>query len=76
MAEPENGSSPLAEALARGRRPVDAAGAEALPGGPRRFSYLLGLIPGIAPASTKAWNRRRSGTGPRQRYRCGQCRRP
>ncbi len=33
MAEPENGSSPLAEAL---------------PGGPQRLNDLLGQIPGIA----------------------------
>jgi hypothetical protein len=47
-AEPENGSSPLAEALAklgdRGRPLV----VEVRPGGPQRFNDLPGQIPGIA----------------------------
>ena len=48
MAEPENGSSPLAEALARVGDRWTLLGVEALLGGPQRFNDLLGQIPGIA----------------------------
>src|SRR2546430_3552802 len=48
MAEPENGSSPLAEALARGGDRWTLLVVEALLGGPQRFNDLLGQIPGIA----------------------------
>ena len=48
MAEPENGSSPLAEALARVGDPWTLLVVEALLGGPQRFNDLLGQIPGIA----------------------------
>src|SRR5258707_12522412 len=48
MAEPENGSSPLAEALARVGDRWTLLVVEALPGGPRRFNDLLGQVPGIA----------------------------
>ena len=48
MAEPENGSSPLAEALARVGDRWTLLVAEALPGGPQRLYDLLGQIPGIA----------------------------
>ena len=48
MAEPENGSSPLAEALARVGDRWTLLVVEALLGGPQRFNDLLGQIPGIA----------------------------
>jgi hypothetical protein len=47
MAEPENGSSPLAEALARVGDTWTLLVVEALLGGPQRFNDLLGQIPGI-----------------------------
>jgi DNA-binding HxlR family transcriptional regulator len=49
MAEQENGSSPLAEALARVGDRWTPLVIEALLGGPRRFNDLRGQIPGIAP---------------------------
>ena|SRR5690349_8361999 len=49
MAEPEDGSSPLAEALARVGDRWTLLVVEALLSGPRRFNDLLGQIPGIAP---------------------------
>jgi len=49
MAEPEEGSSPLAEALARVGDRWTLLVVEALLDGPRRFNDLLGQIPGIAP---------------------------
>jgi DNA-binding HxlR family transcriptional regulator len=49
MAEPEDGSSPLAEALARVGDRWTLLVVEALLDGPRRFNDLLGQIPGIAP---------------------------
>jgi DNA-binding HxlR family transcriptional regulator len=48
MAEQENGSSPLAEALARVGDRWTLPVVEALLGGPQRFNDLLGQIPGIA----------------------------
>ena len=48
MAEPENGSSPLAEALARVGDRWTLLVVEALLAGPQRFNDLLGQIPGIA----------------------------
>src|SRR5215468_1828098 len=48
MAEQENGSSPLAEALARVGDRWTLLVVEALLGGPQRFNDLLGQIPGIA----------------------------
>src|SRR5216683_6387930 len=48
MAEQENGSSPLAEALARVGDRWTLLVVEALLGGPRRFNDLLGQIPGLA----------------------------
>jgi DNA-binding HxlR family transcriptional regulator len=48
MAEPEYGSSPLAEALARVGDRWTLLVVEALLAGPRRFNDLLGQIPGIA----------------------------
>ncbi len=48
MAERENGSSPLAEALARVGDRWTLLVVEALLPGPRRFNDLLGQIPGIA----------------------------
>ena len=48
MAEPEDGSSPLAEALARVGDRWTLLVVEALLPGPRRFNDLLGQIPGIA----------------------------
>jgi len=48
MAEPEDGSSPLAEALARVGDRWTLLVVEALLGGPQRFNDLLGQIPGIA----------------------------
>ena len=48
MAEPEDGSSPLAEALARVGDRWTLLVVEALLGGPLRFNDLLGQIPGIA----------------------------
>ena len=48
MAEPEHGSSPLAEALARVGDRWTLLVVEALLGGPQRFNDLLGQIPGIA----------------------------
>ena len=48
MAELENGSSPLAEALARVGDRWTLLVVEALLGGPQRFNDLLGQIPGIA----------------------------
>jgi DNA-binding HxlR family transcriptional regulator len=48
MAEPEDGSSPLAEALARVGDRWTLLVVEALLAGPRRFNDLLGQIPGIA----------------------------
>jgi len=49
MAEQENGSSPLAEALARVSDRWTLLVVEALLGGPQRFNDLPGQIPGIAP---------------------------
>src|SRR5215472_9975899 len=49
MAEPEDGSSPLAEALAKVGDRWTLLVVEALLAGPRRFNDLLGQIPGIAP---------------------------
>src|SRR6201982_2798167 len=48
MAEPRNGSSPLAEALDRVGDRWTLLVVEALLGGPQRFNDLLGQIPGIA----------------------------
>jgi len=48
MAEPEHGSSPLAEALARVGDRWTLLVVEALLPGPCRFNDLLGQIPGIA----------------------------
>ena len=48
MAEQENGSSPLAEALAMVGDRWTLLVVEALLGGPQRFNDLLGQIPGIA----------------------------
>jgi DNA-binding HxlR family transcriptional regulator len=48
MAQRENASSPLAEALARVGDRWTLLVVEALLAGPRRFSELLGQIPGIA----------------------------
>ena len=48
MAEPEHGSSPLAEALATVGDRWTLLVVEALLPGPRRFSELLSQIPGIA----------------------------
>jgi DNA-binding HxlR family transcriptional regulator len=48
MAEPERPSSPLAEALARVGDRWTLLLVEALLSGPRRFSDLLGQIPGLA----------------------------
>src|ERR1700759_5282394 len=48
MAEQENGSSPLAEALARVGDRWTLLVVEALLGGPQRFNDLAGQIPGIA----------------------------
>jgi DNA-binding HxlR family transcriptional regulator len=48
MAEPQNASSPLAEALARVGDRWTLQVVEALLTGPRRFNDLLELIPGIA----------------------------
>ena len=48
MAEPEHGSSPLAEALARVGDRWTLLVVEALLPGPRRFNDLLSQIPGIA----------------------------
>jgi DNA-binding HxlR family transcriptional regulator len=48
MAEPEHGSSPLAEALARVGDRWTLLVVEALLTGPRRFNDLLSQIPGIA----------------------------
>src|SRR2546423_1664243 len=48
MSEPEDGSSPLAEALARVGDRWTLLVVEALLPGPRRFSELLDQIPGIA----------------------------
>src|SRR6202453_934683 len=49
MAEPEHGSSPLDEALARVGDRWTLLVVEALLPGPRRFNDLLSQIPGIAP---------------------------
>jgi DNA-binding HxlR family transcriptional regulator len=48
MAEPEYGSSPLAEALARVGDRWTLLVVEALLAGPRRFNDLLSQVPGIA----------------------------
>ena len=48
MDEPQNPSSPLAEALARVGDRWTLLVVEALLAGPRRFNDLLGQIPGIA----------------------------
>src|ERR1700759_5795293 len=48
MAEQENGSAPLAEALARVGDRWTLLVVEALLGGPQRFNDLAGQIPGIA----------------------------
>ena len=58
MAEPENGSSPLAEALARVGDRWTLLVVEALPGGPQRLNDLLGQIPELV-SETAA--RRRGG---------------
>jgi DNA-binding HxlR family transcriptional regulator len=49
MGEPVHDASPLAEALAKVGDRWTLLVVEALLGGPRRFSELLGQIPGIAP---------------------------
>ena len=49
MAQREDGSSPLAEALARVGDRWTLLVVEALLDGPRRFNDLLGQLPGIAP---------------------------
>jgi DNA-binding HxlR family transcriptional regulator len=49
MAEPNDGSTPLAEALARVGDRWTLLVVEALLTGPRRFNELLSQIPGIAP---------------------------
>jgi DNA-binding HxlR family transcriptional regulator len=63
MAEQENGSSPLPEALARVGDWWTLLVVEALLGGPQRFSDLLGQIPGSprtsSPSASSGW----SGTG-------------
>src|SRR5690349_15269852 len=48
MAEQENGSSPLAEALAKVGDRWRLLVVGALPGGPQQLNDLLGQIPGIA----------------------------
>ena len=48
MAEPDNASSPLAQALARVGDRWTLQVVEALLTGPRRFNDLLGQLPGIA----------------------------
>src|SRR6266436_4987846 len=48
MAEQDNGSSPLAEALARVGDRWTLLVVEALLAGPQRFNDLLGQIPGLA----------------------------
>ncbi len=58
MAEQENGSSPLAEALARVGDRWTLLVVEALPGGPQRLNDLLGQIPELV-SETAA--RRRGG---------------
>ena len=64
MAEPENGSSPLAEALARVGDRWTLLVVEALLGGPQRFNDLLGQIPGIA-ANILSERLKRLELGPR-----------
>ena len=64
MAEPENGSSPLAEALARVGDRWTLLVVEALPGGPQRLNDLLGQIPGIA-ANILSERLKRLKLGPR-----------
>ena len=51
MAEPDNASSPLAQALARVGDRWTLLVVEALLGGPQRFDDLLGQIPGNAEVS-------------------------
>jgi len=64
MAEQENGSSPLAEALARVGDRWMLLVVEALLGGPQRFNDLPGQIPGIA-ASILSERLKRLELGPR-----------
>ena len=64
MAEQENGSSPLAEALARVGDRWTLLVVEALLGGPQRFNDLLGQIPGIA-ANIPSERLKRLELGPR-----------
>ena len=64
MAEQENGSSPLAEALARVGDRWTLLVVEALLGGPQRFNDLLGQIPGIA-ANILSERLKRLELGPR-----------
>jgi DNA-binding HxlR family transcriptional regulator len=60
LAEPENGSLPLAEALARVGDRWTLLVVEALLGGPQRFNDPLGQIPGnILSSASSGW----SGTG-------------
>jgi DNA-binding HxlR family transcriptional regulator len=61
MAEPENGSSPLAEALARVGNRWTPLVVEALLGGPQRFNDLPGQIPGdrrrtSSPSASSGWS--------------------
>ena len=62
MAEPDNGSSPLAEALARVGDRWTLLVVEALLGGPQRFNDLPGQIPGIAARASSRASGRASGS--------------
>jgi DNA-binding HxlR family transcriptional regulator len=64
MAERENGSSPLAEALARVGDRWTLLVVEALLAGPQRFNDLLGQIPGIAAGILSVRLNRLEGEGP------------
>src|SRR2546430_1624161 len=76
MAEQENASSPLAEALARVGDRWTPLVVEALLGGPQRFNDLLGQIPrtpaNILPERLKRPEReggqRRDGPPPQRRF--------
>jgi DNA-binding HxlR family transcriptional regulator len=57
MAEQENGSSPLAEALARVGERWTLLVVEALLGGPRRFNDLPGQVPGSPRTSSERLER-------------------
>ncbi len=59
MAEQENGSSPLAEALARVGDRWTLLVVEALLGGPQRFNDLLGQIPRASKRNGRSAARRR-----------------